>query len=74
MNEKTKRILKNVTIAALAVVPSFAMADVDLTMFNEVATEIEKLEQGVKVVGGAIVGVTLVGTGYIVSKRWIKRV
>lgn len=74
MNAKTKRILKNAAIATAAMtMPAFAMAD-DIAIFTEVANDIEKLEAGVKVVGSAVVGVSLVGAGYVVAKRWIKRV
>lgn len=76
MNAKTKRILKNVAIVALATVPSLAMADVDVEtgVLYESAKEIAKLDGGIKAIGAAIVGVTITGTSYLVAKRWIKRV
>lgn len=76
MNAKTKRILKNVAIVALATVPSLAMADVDVEtgVLYESAKEIAKLDAGIKAIGASIVGVTITGTSYLVAKRWIKRV
>lgn len=69
-----KRIGKNLAVAAVCSLPAFAMAEVETTVFTEIANEIDKLEDGVKVVGGAIIGVTIVGTSYTVGKRWIKKV
>lgn len=76
MNTKTNlsKFARHAVVAAVVSLPAFAMAGVDVEIFNEAATEIDKLEDGVKVVGSAIVGVTIVGAGYKVVKRWVNRV
>lgn len=72
MNANTKKLMKNLALCTILSLPAFASAETEV--FTEIASDIEKLETGIKVVGSAIIGVTIVGTSYIVGKRWIKRV
>lgn len=71
-----KRIGKNLAVAAVCLLPAFAMADVEVEtgVLFEAAKEIAKLDGGIKAIGAAIVGVTITGTSYMVAKRWIRKV
>lgn len=69
-----KRVGRNLAVAAICSLPAFGFAEAEVSALTETATEIEKFETGVKAVGGAIVGVTLVGSGYMLAKRWIRRI
>lgn len=70
MNKK----IQILTISVICCLPVSAFAFADVPILLEVSKHIEDLGKGVKAVGGAIVGVTMVGSGYMLAKRWIRRI
>lgn len=68
------RVGKCLVTATICSLPALGLADAEVQALTETAADIEKFETGVKAVGGAIVGVTLTGAGYMLAKRWIRRI
>lgn len=68
------RVGKCLVTATICSLPALGLADAEVQALTETAAEVEKFETGVKAMGGSIVGVTLVGSGYMLAKRWIRRI